>query len=180
MRLVRSGLLLAIVVALLAIQLAPGVLAQDDATPTAATPVAADDPLAGRLGGPLTSVIDAFGPADYTEAGLIRYDALDLNGLLTILVVYHDEEDIVTRLALVYLTRPETLTTPEDVLALAATVAPADGECQPEAAETSLGARGLSLPQRRAHDRFRCRSVRSPRCQRRIRRLLGGCRSALR
>ena len=98
------------------------------------------NPVAGRLGGTLTSVIERFGPADYTEDGLIRYDALDLNGLTTILVVYHDEEEVVTRLALVYLTRPETLITPDDVLALAATVAPADGECQPEAAETSLGA----------------------------------------
>src|SRR5215204_1799784 len=61
MRLLRSGLLLAIVAGLLAIQLAPGVMAQDDATPTAATPLASDDPLAGRLGGPLTSVIEAFG-----------------------------------------------------------------------------------------------------------------------
>ncbi len=140
MRLVRSGLLLAIVAALLALQLSPGVLAQVDATPSAATPVASD-PVAGRLGGTLTSVIERFGPADYTEDGLIRYDALDLNGLNTILVVYHDAEELVTRLALVYPTRPETLVAPDDVLALAATVAPADGGCQPTTtAESDLGA----------------------------------------
>ncbi len=132
-------LLLAVVLALAAMHLVPGVHAQDDATPAAATPIAAD-PLAGRLGGTLQSVIDTYGEPDFTEDGLIRYDAIDLNGLSTILVVYHDEDDLVTRLALVYPIRPETLATPEDILALAATVAPADGECQTTTTESSLGA----------------------------------------
>ncbi len=139
MRFVRIGVLLAIVATMLAVQLAPGVSAQDDATPPAATP-AASDPVTGRLGGTLTSVIERFGPADSTEDGFIRYDALDLNGLSTILVVYHDTEEVVTRLALVYPFRPEILATPDDVLALAATVAPADGECQPTTVESDLGA----------------------------------------
>jgi hypothetical protein len=138
MRFLRSGLLLLVVAALMAVQLAPGVSAQDDATPAAATPVA-DDPLAGRLGGTLTSVIETYGPADFTEDGLIRYNALDLNGLSTIMVVYHDDNEVITRVALVYPVRPETLATPEAILELAATVAPADGECQATVAETSLG-----------------------------------------
>ncbi len=138
MRFVRSGLLLAIVATLLALPLASDVRAQDAATPSAATPVASN-PVAGRLGGTLTSIVERFGPADYTEDGLIRYDALDLNGLTTILVVYHDDAELVTRLALVYPVRPETLVTPDDLLAQAATVAPVDGECQPITAESDLG-----------------------------------------
>ena len=137
MRFVRSGLLLAILFALVAMHLVPTAHAQDESTP-AASPTA--DPLAGRLGGSLQSVTDAYGTPDFTDDGLIRYDALDLNGLSTILVVYHDEDDLVTRMALVYPVRPETLATPEDLLALAATVAPADGECQTTPSETTLGA----------------------------------------
>jgi hypothetical protein len=139
MRFMRSTLLLAIVLALAALQLVSTVQAQDDATPAAASPIAGD-PLAGRLGGTLTSVIETYGSADHTEDGLIRYDDLVLNGLDTILVVYHDENDLVTRFALVYQTRPATLATAEDVLALAATVAPADGECQTTSTDSSLGA----------------------------------------
>ena len=139
MRFVRIGFLLAIVATVLALQLVPGVSAQDEATPPAATPTV-PDPVGGRLGGTLASVIERFGPADSVEDGLIRYDALDLNGLSTILVVYHDTEEVVTRLALVYLFRPETLATPDDVLALAASVAPADGECQSTTIESALGA----------------------------------------
>jgi hypothetical protein len=138
MRFVRSGLLLAVVLALAAMQLVPAVRAQDGATP-AATPIAAD-PLAGRLGGTLQSVIDTYGEPDFTEDGLIRYDALDVNGLTTILVVYHDEDDLVTRLALVYPVRPETLATPGEILAQAALVAPADGECRTTAVESTLAA----------------------------------------
>ncbi|TXG79064.1 MAG: hypothetical protein E6R14_11795 [Thermomicrobiales bacterium] len=138
MRFVRSALLLAIVLALAATPFLPGASAQDDATPTAATP-AIDDPLAGRLGGSLQGVIDTYGEPDFTDDGLIRYDALDLNGLSTILVVYHDEDDLVTRMALVYPFQPDTLTTSGDVLALAANVGPADGICQPDAVETTLG-----------------------------------------
>ena len=139
MRFLRSGVLLAIVVALLAIQTTPGTHAQDDAIPAAATPVASD-PLAGRLGGTLTGIVETFGPADLTEDGLLRYDEIDLNGQSTILVVYHDADEVVTRIALVYPVRPDTLATPEAILALAATVAPEDGECQSTAAESSLGA----------------------------------------
>ena len=139
MRFLRSGLLLAVVLALAATQLVSGVQAQDTATPAAATP-SADDALAGRLGGSLQSVIDTYGEPDFTDEGLIRYDALDLNGLTTVLVVYYDENEIVTRMALVYSVQPETLAAPEGILNLAATVAPADGECQTTAAETSLGA----------------------------------------
>ena len=139
MRFLRSGVLLAIVVALLAIQTTPGTHAQDDGTPAAATPVASD-PREGRLGGTLTGIVETFGPPDLTEDGLVRYDAIDLNGQSTILVVYHDADEVVTRIALVYPVRPDTLATPEAILALAATVAPADGECQSTAAESSLGA----------------------------------------
>ncbi len=138
MRFLRSGLLLAAVLALAAMQLVPGIQAQDAATPSAATPIASD-PLAGRLGGSLQSVIDTYGEPDLTDDGLIRYDALDLNGLTTVLVVYHDENDVVTRLALVYSVRPETLATPEAILSLAATVAPADGVCQSTTSGASLG-----------------------------------------
>ncbi len=139
MRLLRRGVLLAIVFALLAVQLAPGAQAQDEATPAAGTPIASD-PLAGRLGGSLTSIIETFGPADFTDEGLIRYNGVDLNGLTTILVVYHDADDVVTRLALVYPVRPDTLATPQEILNLAATVAPADGECQSTTVESTLGA----------------------------------------
>ena len=99
MQFVRSGLLLAVVLAMAAMHLVPGVHAQDDGTPAGATPIAAD-PLAGRLGGDLQSVLDTYGEPDFTDEGLIRYDAIDLSGLTTVLVVYHDEQEVVTRLAL--------------------------------------------------------------------------------
>lgn len=139
MRFVRSALLLAVLLALAAMHIVPGAMAQSDATPSAATPIASD-PLTGRLGGTLQSVIDAHGEPDFRDTGLIRYDALDLNGLSTILVVYYNEDDIVTRFALVYPFRPDTLVTPEEILAQAATVAPADGICQTTTNETELSA----------------------------------------
>jgi hypothetical protein len=139
MRFLRSGVLFAVVFAVLALQWTPGTHAQDEGTPSAATPVASD-PLAGRLGGTIAGIVETFGPADFTEDGVLRYDALDLNGQSTILVVYHDADEVVTRIALVYPVRPDTLATPEDIVALAATVAPADGECQATAVESTLGA----------------------------------------
>jgi hypothetical protein len=139
MRILRRGLLLGILLMLVAVQLSIGARAQQLGTPAAGTPVASDDPLAGRLGGTLASVETLYGPPDFTGDGLVRYDAVTLNGNPTILVVYYDVNETVTRLALVYSARPATMADPAGLQTAAATVAPADGACEATAVSTGFG-----------------------------------------
>lgn len=139
MRYLRRSLPLAGILLLAITLFAPGAVARQQSTPEAATPVATD-PLFGRLGGSLDSVVATFGTPDFTADGLVRYDAVMLDGLPTILVVSYDDAEQVTRLTLVYTARPEALTTAEGILAAAATVAPADGTCQTSATSTDAGA----------------------------------------
>ena len=139
MRFLRHGLLLGIVLTLLAMPLSTGTLAQQSATPSAGTPVASDGSLDGRLGGPLDSFEALFGPPDFTGDGLVRYDAVTLNGNPTILVVYYDANQIVTRLALVYSLRPANMTDAAGIEAAAATVSPVDGACEATTISTSFG-----------------------------------------
>lgn len=106
-----------------------------------ATPAAIEDALAGRLGGSLASIIDRFGVPDFTEDGLIRYNSVELNGLPTILVVYSDASETVTRLALVYTVQPAALSETIGIMATAADVAPVDGVCDATAISSDFGNR---------------------------------------
>jgi hypothetical protein len=144
MQLIRRGALLSFVLMLTAMQLVTGALAQDSATPstgtpTSGTPVAVEGQLDGRLGGSLASFTDLYGQPDFTGVGLVRYDSVEIDGMSTILVVYYDEAETVTRVALVYAVQPDGLSTPDQILAAAATVAPPDGECQSEAIASGFG-----------------------------------------
>jgi len=138
------GRLFALGVLIGVIGFAPATLAQQTATPEAGTldrgtPAAVDTPLDGRLGGSLASVIDRFGEPDFTGDGLIRYDAIDIGGMSTILVVYHDASEVVTRLALVYIVRPDQLADTVGIIPVAAEVAPADGSCDASPVSSNFG-----------------------------------------
>lgn len=139
MRFFRRGALLAVVFMLAVLQVATGALAQDAATPSASTPVAIGDDLIARLGGSLDSVTAAYGAPDFTADGLVRYDDAELNGIPTILVVYYDANQTVTRLALVYATRPAQLADTIGIMTAAGTVAPADGTCDATSISTDFG-----------------------------------------
>jgi hypothetical protein len=139
MRFLRRGLLLGIVLTLSIITLATGTLAQQSGTPLAGTPVATGDALSGRLGGTLDSFEALYGTPDFTGDGLVRYDAVTLSGNPTILVVYYDASQTVTRLALVYSVRPANLADPAGIAVGAATVAPTDGACETAAISTGFG-----------------------------------------
>jgi hypothetical protein len=139
MRFLRCGLLLGIVLTLSIVTLATGALAQQSGTPLAGTPAASGDALGGRLGGTLDSVETLYGTPDFTGDGLVRYDAVTLNGNPTILVVYYDASQTVTRLALVYSVRPANLADTAGIEAAAALVAPADGACEATAISTGFG-----------------------------------------
>lgn len=139
MQFVRCSLLLALSIVVAGL-LSPAIVsAQPAGTPAAATPVASDA-LAGRLGGSLDDVVDRFGQPDFTADGLVRYDAADIGGTSTILVVYVDSNDQVVRMAMVYPVRPQTLATPVDISTAAAAVAPLDGACEDTAISTGYGA----------------------------------------
>jgi hypothetical protein len=121
------------------VQLAPNIYAQDDATPDAATPEAAtpipatpEENRAGRLGGMLAEIRAGLGDPDWTDAGLIGYNSVDLGGVDTITMVYYDEEERVRSFLLVYLEQPEELSDPETIAGVVADVAPRDGECDDE------------------------------------------------
>lgn len=139
MRFLRRGLLLGIVLTLSVVTISSGVLAQQSATPSAGTPVAGGNALAGRLGGSLDSFEALYGTPDFTGDGLVRYDAVILNGNPTILVVYYDANQTVTRVALVYSTSPANLADATGIASTAATVAPVDGTCETTAMSTGFG-----------------------------------------
>lgn len=139
MRFLRRGLLLGLVLTLFAVQLSASALAQQSGTPAAGTPAASEDPLAGRLGGSLASIEALYGPPDFTGDGLIRYDAVTVNGNPTILVIYYDANEVVSRLALVSTVRPSNLADTAGIQAAAATVAPADGLCDGSPISTGFG-----------------------------------------
>lgn len=138
------GLTLALIVLIAIVALAPATLAQQAATPEAGTldrgtPAGVDTLLDGRLGGSLASVIDRFGEPDFTSDGLIRYDSIEIGGIPTILVVYHDASEKVTRLALVYVIRPAQLSDTVGIIPVAAEVAPADGSCDAGPVSSNFG-----------------------------------------
>ncbi|HET9660284.1 MAG TPA: hypothetical protein VFP05_08130 [Thermomicrobiales bacterium] len=139
MRFLRRGLLLGLVLTLFAMQLSISTLAQQSGTPAAGIPAASEEPLGGRLGGSLASFEALYGPPDFTGDGLIRYDAVTLNGNPTILVVYFDASEVVTRLALVYAARPTNMPDTAGIQAASATVAPTDGACEATAVSTGFG-----------------------------------------
>jgi hypothetical protein len=118
--------------------------AQDDGTPEAATPEAAtpvvlspEENRAGRLGGTLAEIRAELGDPDWTDAGLIGYNSVDLGGVDTITMVYYDEQERVRSFLLVYLERPEELDDPEAIAGVVADVTPRDGECEGEPVEDS-------------------------------------------
>lgn len=131
-----AGLGLILVLALFS--LAPVAGAQPSGTPTAATPAAAN-PLFARLGGTLGTFESAYGPPSFNGDGLVRYDDVTLNGIPTILVVYYDSAETVTRLALVYSIQPAALSDSVGILPTAATVAPEDGVCDASAVSSGFG-----------------------------------------
>lgn len=144
MRSLRRGSLLAVACMLVALQLVTGARAQDSGTPTAGTPIAGtpiaiDDQLAGRLGGSLASITAAYGAPDFASDGLVRYDDVELNGIPTILVVYYDANQTVTRLALVYPTRPAELADTVGIMPTVATVTPMDGTCDATPVSSDFG-----------------------------------------
>lgn len=139
MRFLRHGLLLGIVLTLSIVTLTTGTRAQQSGTPTAGTPISAGNALDARLGGTLDSFETTYGPPDFTGDGLVRYDAVTLNGNPTILVVYYDANQTVTRLALVYSARPANLADTAGIQAAAATISPVDGACEPTAISTGFG-----------------------------------------
>jgi hypothetical protein len=139
MRFLRRGLLLGIMLTLSIVTISTSVLAQQSATPSAGTPVAGGDALDGRLGGSLDSFEALYGIPDFTGDGLVRYDAVTLNGNQTILVVYYDANQTVTRLALVYSARPANMADTAGIQTAAATVAPVDGTCEAAAISTGFG-----------------------------------------
>lgn len=132
----KRGLLLAIVLTLVFLQWPPNAFAQP-----AGTPVATVDRVDGRLGGSLASITARFGEPDFTSDGIVRYDAVDLRGLSTILVVYYDSSETVTRLALVYPGQPAPLVDSVGILPVAALVAPQDGRCEATTIASGFGDR---------------------------------------
>lgn len=143
MRILRYGRLLAVLVTLIILAGMPAVLAEESATPQPGTPVAATpvagDALDARLGGSLESFVAEYGEPDFVGDGLVRFDSATVNGIPTILVVYHDSNDQVTRLALVYQGRPAALADTVGIFPTAGIVAPADGTCDLSAASTGFG-----------------------------------------
>lgn len=139
MRLLRCALLLGIVLTLLAVPLSTGVSAQQSGTPPAGTPVAIGEALDARLGGTLGSVEASYGTPDFAGDGVIRYDAVTLDGNPTILVVYYDASQTVIRIALVYSVRPANLMDAAGIETAAAAVAPLDGACEATTISTSFG-----------------------------------------
>ena len=144
MRVLPRGLLVGIILTLALMQFAWSALAQPagtpvPGTPAAGTPVAIDNQLAGRLGGSLQSMTARFGEPDFTSQGLIRYNAVELHGIPTILVVYYDAAETVTRLALVYAERPAAFGDTVGILPTAAAVAPADGSCDAAPGSSDFG-----------------------------------------
>ncbi len=135
----RRGLLFTLALALVFVPFVPETGAQQSGTPTAGTPIASGDDLAGRLGGSLDSITERFGPPDFTAEGVIRFDSVDLNGIPTILVVYADDSGTITRLALVYLVEPAALGEPLGILATTAMVAPRDGTCDATGISSGFG-----------------------------------------
>ncbi len=109
--------------------------AQDDATPAAnASPAALSPEEArfARLGGTLTEVLSAYGVPDWTDSGMVGYNAIPLAGVDTITMVFYDAQERVRSYLLVYLERPDALDTNEAIAAVVADVAPRDGECDTE------------------------------------------------
>jgi len=124
-----SSIALTLVVAYLMGLGGVSVSAQDELTP--------EENRAGRLGGTLDEVKQDNGEPDWVDAGLIGFNIVSLNNVDTILVVYHDSNEIVTKLSLVYLQQPTELEDDATLAAVVAEVAPRDGECEDEPLEES-------------------------------------------
>jgi hypothetical protein len=72
---------------------------------------------------------------------LISYNNIDLANVGTIVVVYYNADELVTKLSLVYLQKPEELNDRQRIADVVAGVAPLDGECEDEPLdESGLGA----------------------------------------
>jgi len=103
------------------------------------SPTLAQSSVSGRLGGTLDEIEQRFGQPTWTDAGLIGYNEVDINGIPTILVVYYDSSNAVTKISLVYTSQPTELSTPEDVKAAILEVTPIDSNCLSEATTSGFG-----------------------------------------
>ncbi|CAN5753714.1 hypothetical protein BH23CHL5_BH23CHL5_25510 [soil metagenome] len=123
--------------------------AQDAATPEGATPAAVtpaalspEEARAGRLGGSLGQILDAYGQPDWTDEGLVGYNTIVLGGIGTITMVYFDEQERVRSYLLVYLEAPEAFDEHQAIADVVADVTPRDGICDSEPLdESGLGDR---------------------------------------
>jgi hypothetical protein len=95
--------------------------------------------LTGRLGGTLDEMQTRFGVPSWTDSGLIGYNSQTLAGTDTIVVVYHDSQNIVNKISLVYLEKPAQFSDPQTIADVVAEVAPQDGTCSPLKAQSGLG-----------------------------------------
>ena len=85
--------------------------------------------LSGRLGGTLDEMQTRFGVPSWTDTGLIGYNSQTLAGVDSIVVVYYDARNVVSKISLVYLTKPAQFSDPAAVAATVAEMAPTDGTC---------------------------------------------------
>jgi hypothetical protein len=95
--------------------------------------------LSGRLGGPLSEIRTRFGEPSWTDEGLIGYNSVSLSGTDAILVVYFDENEVVSKISIVYLQRPALLDASSAIDSLVSDIGPLDGSCRTD------GAIGASL-----------------------------------
>jgi hypothetical protein len=115
-----------------------GVVANAIASVTVAAQTATpEENRSGRLGGSLSEIREANGEPDWVDAGLVGYNSIRLAGVDTIVVVYHDAEETVFSLSLVYLEKPETFDDESLIADVVAGVAPLDGECETEPLDAS-------------------------------------------
>jgi hypothetical protein len=91
----------------------------------------------GRLGGTLAEVQEERGPSDWTDVGLVGYNSVVLDGVDTILVVYFDGEETVTKFSLVYLEKPAAFVDSGNIAGVVAEVTPRDGTCEAKPIDTS-------------------------------------------
>jgi hypothetical protein len=99
----------------------------------------AQSTVSGRLGGTLDEIEQRFGQPTWTDTGLIGYNEVDINGIPTILVVYYDSANAVTKISLVYTGQPPELSSPEAVKAAVLEVTPLDSNCVSEATTSGFG-----------------------------------------
>ncbi len=135
---------LIVICALATVMSLPSSAQDDEATPESASPVAAtpialspEEARAGRLGGSLDQILEAYGQPDWTDEGLVGYNSIPLGGIETITMVFFDEQERVRSYLLVYLEEPETFGELQVIADVVADVTPRDGICDREPLEES-------------------------------------------